>query len=149
MKAIIVFVLIALQLAVQVGIPIHKHFCEMDGAFTSLFIKVDHECNEPHEQLPPCCQKATEPECQAALSEKDCCSDEVEVIKTQFDQVNEEPNQLKLTSSKWMLPSKIQPLFPFQKVIETTERPKFRSKWPPPPKYAGRHILILKQTWQI
>lgn len=86
--------LIVLQLAVQVGVPIHKHFCEMDGTFTSLVLKIDHECKEEQTQevLPPCCHKAQKVKalekdsCRAELSKDDCCSDELSIVKTNYDQ---------------------------------------------------------------
>ena len=56
-KVLTIFFLITLQLALQIGVPIHKHFCDMDGAFASVLVKVDHQCAEPHTDLPPCCQK--------------------------------------------------------------------------------------------
>ena len=86
MKRILATFLILTQLALQVGIPIHKHFCDMDGAFASVVLKIDHECAEPHEKLPPCCQKEKNAACEVGLQEKDCCSDELEVVKTNLDQ---------------------------------------------------------------
>ena len=84
-KALTIFFLITLQLALQIGVPIHKHFCDMDGAFASVLVKVDHQCAEPHTDLPPCCQKEQ--------TKDNCCSDEVEVVKTNLDQLNsDQPN---------------------------------------------------------
>ena len=71
MKLLISLLLVTLQLALQVGVPIHKHFCEMDGVFTSVVLKIDHECKDeaPKNELPPCCQAKQDQNCEYA----DCC----------------------------------------------------------------------------
>lgn len=81
MRSLAIVFLITLQLALQVGIPIHKHFCEIDGTSASVLVKVDHECKEPHPDLPPCCQATP------AQEKDNCCSDDVEVVKTNIDQL--------------------------------------------------------------
>jgi hypothetical protein len=147
-KSIIAVFLIVLQLALQVGIPIHKHFCEMDGAFSSVLIKVDHECTEPHQALPPCCQKQKEAACAANLQEKDCCSDELQVVKTNYDQA--------YSSFDW---ESVDPVacfvqtvsnFVFFKVVQEEQSFDQGQQYRPPPLYAsGRDLQVKQQVWRI
>lgn len=143
MKSLAIVFLIALQLASQVGIPIHKHFCEMDGVFASVFVKVDHECKEPHPDLPPCCQATP------AQEKDDCCSDELEVVKTHIDQLASVQQQFTFESLE--VPVFLNPRFEWvlsYRVANTQIfiTPKHR---PPPLWLSGRQIQTLHQTWQI
>ena len=135
--------LIALQLASQVGIPIHKHFCEMDGAFASVFVKVDHECKEPHPDLPPCCRATP------AQEKDDCCSDELEVVKTNIDQLASVQQQFTFESLE--LPVFLNPRFEwvFSHQVANTQISKSPKHRPPPLWLSGRQIQTLHQTWQI
>ena len=135
--------LIALQLALQVGIPIHKHFCEMDGAFASVFVKVDHECKEPHPDLPPCCRATP------AQEKDDCCSDELEVVKTNIDQLASVQQQFTFESLE--LPVFLNPRFEwvFSHQVANTQISKSPKHRPPPLWLSGRQIQTLHQTWQI
>ena len=130
MKSILVIFLILIQLALQVGIPIHKHFCEMDGTFASVVLKIDHECAQTHEH------------------QKDCCSDELQVVKTNFDQA--------YSSFEWRSVhsevSLIQPRsnFIFFKALREVQILDRGLQYRPPPLYRnGKHIQTLHQTWQI
>lgn len=143
MKSLAIVFLIALQLASQVGIPIHKHFCEMDGVFASVFVKVDHECKEPHPDLPPCCQATP------AQEKDDCCSDELEVVKTNIDQLASAQQQFTFESLE--VPVFLNPRFEWvlSHLVANTHisiTPKHR---PPPLWLTGRQIQTLHQTWQI
>ena len=135
--------LIALQLASQVGIPIHKHFCEMDGAFASVFVKVDHECKEHHPDLPPCCRATP------AQEKDDCCSDELEVVKTNIDQLASAQQQFTFESLE--LPVFLEPRFEwvFSHQVANTQISKSPKHRPPPLWLSGRQIQTLHQTWQI
>ena len=148
MKAIIVFVLIALQLAIQVGIPIHKHFCEMDGAFASLVLKIDHKCEQPHEELPPCCQKEQTAACDANLQKKDCCSDELQVVKTNFDQAYSTFDWHSVHSEVSLMPPCSNFIF-----FKARQEEQTSNKWllyrPPPLSKKGKHIHVKNQVWQI
>jgi hypothetical protein len=142
-KSLAIVFLIALQLASQVGIPIHKHFCEMDGVFASVFVKVDHECKEPHPDLPPCCQ--TTP----AQEKDDCCSDELEVVKTDIDQLASAQQQFTFESLE--VPVFLNPRFEWvlSHLVANTQISKFPKHRPPPLWLTGRQIQTLHQTWQI
>lgn len=141
MKSLIVTFLIVLQLALQIGVPVHTHFCEMDGTFTSVLFKVEHQCTEPHTDLPPCCQKEK--------PKKDCCSDEVKVIKTTVDQIHSYLDaysfQQLLFINNLPFDFNSSPLF----VNVETEGQATKHKRPPPLWRTGRHIQTLHQTWQI
>ena len=143
MKSLAIVFLIALQLALQVGIPIHKHFCEMDGAFASVFVKVDHECKEPHPDLPPCCRATP------AQEKDDCCSDELEVVKTNIDQLASVQQQFTFESLE--LPVFLNPRFEwvFSHQVANTQISKSPKHRPPPLWLSGRQIQTLHQTWQI
>ena len=143
MKSLAIVFLIALQLASQVGIPIHKHFCEMDGAFASVFVKVDHECKEPHPDLPPCCRATP------AQEKDDCCSDELEVVKTNIDQLASVQQQFTFESLE--LPVFLNPRFEwvFSHQVANTQISKSPKHRPPPLWLSGRQIQTLHQTWQI
>ena len=148
MKSLIASFLIVLQLALQVGIPIHKHFCEMDGVFASVVLKIDHQCAQPHEELPPCCQEEQRVACAANLHEKDCCSDELQVVKTNFDQAYSSFDWQSVHSEV----SLIQPRsnFIFFKALREEQILDLGLQYRPPPLYKyGKHIQTLHQTWQI
>ena len=148
MKSIFAFFLIVLQLALQVGIPIHKHFCDQDGAFASVLLKIDHTCEAPHEKLPPCCQKEKEAAYDANVQEKDCCSDELQVVKANFDQA--------YSSFDW---ESVQPLasliqtgsnFIFFKVLQEGQSFDQGHQYRPPPLYASsRDLQVKQQVWRI
>ncbi len=143
MKSLAIVFLIALQLASQVGIPIHKHFCEMDGVFASVFVKVDHECKEPHPDLPPCCQATP------AQEKDDCCSDELEVVKTDIDQLASAQQQFTFESLE--VPVFLNPRFEWvlSHLVANTQISKSPKHRPPPLWLTGRQIQTLHQTWQI
>ena len=140
-KVLTIFFLITLQLALQIGVPIHKHFCDMDGAFASVLVKVDHQCAVPHTYLPPCCQKEQ--------TKDNCCSDEVEVVKTNLDQLNSD--QLNFSFEPFEFSVFLKPSFDFffQGQFTNTQRFNFAHKRPPPLWRAGRYIQTFHQTWQI
>lgn len=140
-KVLTAVLLIILQLALQIGVPIHTHFCEMDGVFTSILLKIDHRCSEPHSDLPPCCQQKQ--------AKDDCCSDEIEVVKTTLDQINPtldiiDFNFLALVSTQ---PETIR--FDLDFSLPTLSKKCHKSKRPPPLWRTGRQIHTLHQTWQI
>ena len=141
MKVLTITLLILLQLALQIGVPVHTHFCELDGVFASVLLKVDHQCAEPQEDLPPCCQKEK--------TKKDCCSDEVQVVKTNLDQINPSSEDFLLEMNPFIaaLPNVLD-----FKFVVTAPTPQWHSthyKHPPPLWRTGRQIQTLHQTWQI
>ena len=140
-KALTIVFLIILQLALQIGVPIHKHFCEMDGAFASVLVKVDHQCNEPHTNLPPCCQKAQ--------AKDNCCTDEVEVVKTNLDQLNSDQLNFSFEPFEFSVFLKPRFQFCFHGAFSNAEHSTFAQKRPPPLWRSGRHIQTLHQTWLI
>lgn len=156
MKAIFAVLLVVLQLALQVGIPIHKHFCEMDGTFTSLVLKIDHECEEDPEQesLPPCCQKTQQEKaakaktCPAELSQDDCCSDELSIVKANFDQTSSSFDW-QATALEYVVD---EPLKVFIAKSLKSNLTSFHqvSFYRPPPLYdQGRDIQVRHQVWLI
>ena len=148
MKSIFAVFLIVLQLALQVGIPIHKHFCEQDGAFASVLLKMDHACETPHEKLPPCCQEENEAACDANLQEKDCCSDELQVVKANFDQA--------YSSFDWESVHPVASLiqtgsnFNFFTAFREEQFVNYGHQYRPPPLYASsRDLQVKQQVWRI
>ncbi|MFM7007321.1 MAG: HYC_CC_PP family protein [Flavobacteriales bacterium] len=141
MKALTIVFLITLQLALQIGIPIHKHFCEMDGSFASVFVKIDHKCAAPHTDLPPCCQKEQQKD--------DCCSDEIEVVKTTLDQINPSSEAFCFETNTFI--ANLPKVFDFKFVVtaSTPQRHSTHCKRPPPLWRSGRQIQTRHQTWQI
>lgn len=147
MKSIIAVFLIVLQLALQVGIPIHKHFCDLDGAFASVLLKIDHQCEEPHEVLPPCCQAENEASCEANLQEKDCCSDELQVVKANFDQAYSSFEIEFFPIYSWQKPVLD---FSFFSLFEANQKYYIDQAYRPPPLYAsGRDLQLKQQVWRI
>ena len=148
MKRLIASFLIILQLALQVGIPIHKHFCEMDGAFASLVLKIDHECAQPHEALPPCCQEKQTAACDANMQEKDCCSDELEVVKANFDQAYSSFDWQSMHSAVCLVPTSSN--FTFFKALQANQTFNSGVHYRPPPlSLRGKQIQVKNQVWQI
>ena len=150
MKILISLLLITLQLALQVGVPIHKHFCEMDGVFTSVVLKIDHECEEeaPQKALPPCCQAAQAKSCETQVSEDDCCSDELEVVKTTLDQSHQDG--FNWISSFDLAPFQSSNVLTFYLKNLSPRRSSTQTHYRPPPLFErGRDIQTLHQVWRI
>jgi hypothetical protein len=146
-KSIIAVFLIVLQLALQVGIPIHKHFCDLDGAFASVLLKIDHQCEEPHEELPPCCQAEKEAACAANFQEKDCCSDELQVVKTNYDQAYSSFEIEFFPIYIWQKPVLD---FSFFSSFEENQKYYIDQAYRPPPLYASsRDLQVKQQIWRI
>jgi hypothetical protein len=146
-KSILAILLILTQLALQVGIPIHKHFCDLDGAFASVLLKIDHQCEEPHEELPPCCQAENEASCEANLQEKDCCSDELQVVKANFDQAYSSFEIEFFPIYSWQKPVLD---FSFFSLFEANQKYYIDQAYRPPPLYAsGRDLQLKQQVWRI
>jgi hypothetical protein len=147
-KSILVIFLILIQLALQVGIPIHKHFCETNGTFASLVLKIDHKCAQPHEALPPCCQEEQTAACDANSQEKDCCSDELEVVKTNFDQAYSTFDWQSVHSVDSLMPAGS--IFIFFKAFQAERTLNKGLHYRPPPlSMRGKEIQIKNQVWQI
>lgn len=115
----------------------------MDGVFASVFVKVDHECKEPHPDLPPCCQATP------AQEKDDCCSDELEVVKTDIDQLASAQQQFTFESLE--VPVFLNPRFEWvlSHLVANTQISKSPKHRPPPLWLTGRQIQTLHQTWQI
>jgi len=146
-KSFLAILLIITQLALQVGIPIHKHFCDMEGAFTSVLLKVDHDCHTPHQELPPCCRQEQSAACELGLTEKDCCSDELQVVKTNMDQLYASSDLHFSPICIWQKPGLA---FSYFTASEENEQHHRIQMYRPPPLYwSGKFIQSLHQTWQI
>ena len=156
MKAIFAVLLVVLQLALQVGIPIHKHFCEMDGTFTSLVLKIDHECEEEQvqEALPPCCQKAQQAQatedkyCRAELSQDDCCSDELSIVKANFDQTSSSFDW-KTTALEYVVDESLEVFISKTQNSNLNSCQQVSFYRPPPLFEQGRDIQVRHQVWLI
>lgn len=128
----------------------------MDGTFTSLVLKIDHECKEEQtlEALPPCCQKAQNVKalekdaCRAELSKDDCCSDELSIVKATYDQTAASFNwQATALEYVWVEP--------IQFVFSNSNNPKLssfqqKSFYRPPPLFEqGQDLQARHQVWLI
>ena len=150
MKLLISLLLVTLQLALQVGVPIHKHFCEMDGVFTSVVLKIDHECKDeaPKNELPPCCQAKQDQNCEAQINKDDCCSDELEVVKTTLDQSRQDG--FNWNSSFDLAPFQSSNVLTFYLKNLSPRRSSTQTHYRPPPLFErGRDIRTLHQVWRI
>ena len=150
MKLLISLLLVTLQLALQVGVPIHKHFCEMDGVFTSVVLKIDHECEDeaPKNELPPCCQAKQDQNCEAQINKDDCCSDELEVVKTTLDQSRQDG--FNWNSSFDLAPFQSSNVLTFYLKNLSPRRSSTQTHYRPPPLFErGRDIRTLHQVWRI
>jgi hypothetical protein len=149
-KSVLAVFLITLQLALQVGVPIHKHFCEMDGVFTSVVLKIDHECKEsaPKNDLPPCCQAAQTKSCEIQVVKDDCCSDELEVVKTTLDQSHQDGFNWNLSLDLVSIPST--PTYAYYLTNLAQKQIAKQTYYRPPPLFErGRDIRTLHQVWRI
>ena len=149
-KLLISLLLVTLQLALQVGVPIHKHFCEMDGVFTSVVLKIDHECEDeaPKNELPPCCQAKQDQNCEAQINKDDCCSDELEVVKTTLDQSRQDG--FNWNSSFDLAPFQSSNVLTFYLKNLSPRRSSTQTHYRPPPLFErGRDIRTLHQVWRI
>ena len=149
-KLLISLLLVTLQLALQVGVHIHKHFCEMDGVFTSVVLKIDHECKDeaPKNELPPCCQAKQDQNCEAQINKDDCCSDELEVVKTTLDQSHQEGYNW--NSSFDLAPFQSSNVLTFYLKNFSPRRSSTQTHYRPPPLFErGRDIQTLQQVWRI
>ncbi|MFN4880286.1 MAG: HYC_CC_PP family protein [Flavobacteriia bacterium] len=147
MKSILAILLIFIQLALQVGIPIHKHFCEMDGAFASVLLKIDHQCEDPHEELPSCCQEEQTAACEPNLQEKDCCSDELQVVKTNVDQAY---SSFEIEFLPIYFSQKPVIDFSFFTTCQVNQTYNADQAYRPPPLYASsRDLQVKQQVWRI
>lgn len=147
MKSFLAILLILTQLALQVGIPIHKHFCDMDGAFTSVLLKVDHDCHTPHQELPPCCRQEQSAACELVPTEKDCCSDELQVVKTNMDQLYASSDLKFAPIYIWQKPA-----IDFSSFFSFDENQQYyigQAYRPPPFATSGKQIQLKNQVWQI
>ena len=127
---IILFVFIG-----NIGINIYTHSCEEDGDFHSVFVKVNHNCDEEKEK-PSCCSEE--------LTEADCCKDEVNFYKVKFDFFDHSP--LKFQNSTYLFSPKFN-----HKFILAFQESNLFQYYPtrPPPKPSGQEILLLNQVFRI
>ncbi len=149
-KLLISLLLVTLQLALQVGVPIHKHFCEMDGVFTSVVLKIDHECKDeaPKNELPPCCQAKQDQNCEAQINKDDCCSDELEVVKTTLDPSRQDG--FNWNSSFDLAPFQSSNVLTFYLKNLSPRCSSTQTHYRPPPLFErGRDIRTLHQVWRI
>ncbi len=103
----------------------------------SFFIPKEHHCQEIKKSIPACCQH------EETNAEKDCCSDEVQYVQTDFDFFQQ-------NSAYVFVPIQLPTAF-----FEGNKTPLAVSEISsenfanPPPKPIGREILIKNQVFRI
>ena len=85
-RPFISYVLTALILVSQIGLPIHMHYCK--GFLESVSVFVAAKCGDHQEpaNLPSCCKKASANHC-TKTEDKKCCDDEVLVLKQEITSI--------------------------------------------------------------
>jgi hypothetical protein len=122
----------------------------MDGVFTSVVLKIDHECKDeaPKNELPPCCQAKQDQNCEAQINKDDCCSDELEVVKTTLDQSRQDG--FNWNSSFDLAPFQSSNVLTFYLKNLSPRRSSTQTHYRPPPLFErGRDIRTLHQVWRI
>jgi len=128
------FVLSALVFAGSIGTSIFIHHCSIDGDSHSLFIESEHKCKE--EEKKSCCQKQE--------INEDCCSDEVQTLKSDFEFCNHQ-TILKFSSISYF----VKPNKNFQ---ANNSKPLFLKSvfyYDPPPLLYHSNVLTLNQVFRI
>jgi hypothetical protein len=135
-KYIVLALSLFLLLAGNIGVNVFKHICEKDGVSVSYFFNYGHDhCEEDKEDLPTCCKKAVE-------KKKDCCDDEVEQIKIDFDFAKANDNEV-------CLPLTTIYSVQGEKAHNTELADHYISNYVNPPPPDSRRILVLKQVYII
>jgi hypothetical protein len=143
-KTAILSLLILFTFVGNIGLRVFTHSCEEDGIFRSYFVELQDHCQDKKKEvLPPCCQKEQKQSCGVELKD-DCCQDEVDVYKINFDYYSELkiqlPDHLFLSVDfNFSFDFKLYPLASIEDKREYQE----------PPKASGRQLLILNQLFRI
>lgn len=92
-RPILSYVLTALILVAQMGLPLHFHYCK--GLLESVTLLIKPGCDDHVEvsDLPACCKKQEVSHCNT--SKDDCCNDEVLVLTQDLTSLT--PHLLKWT----------------------------------------------------
>jgi len=145
LKVVLPALLIVFVLVGNMGMSVFTHYCEEDGVFRSYFVETQDHCSDDHDKtLPACCSENVSDKCSIAISEKDCCSDEVNIFKIKLDYHTDYQLHFNLFSE--VTNSEI-----FTIISEDIRIKGFNplTTYHPPPKPKGRQILITKQVFQI
>ena len=81
-RPILSYVLTAIVLLSQTGLPVHMHYCKGMLESVSIFFSAGCADHEQMASLPPCCQKLASASCD---KDSNCCDDEVKVLLQDFD----------------------------------------------------------------
>lgn len=77
------YVLSAVILLSQAGLPLHMHYCKGMLESVSVFFNAGCDNHDEIANLPACCQKSAAEHCTKAKD--NCCDDEVKVLLQDFD----------------------------------------------------------------
>lgn len=121
----------------SIGMGVYSHFCSKDGMEQSFFIQQEHHCKEVKKALPACCQH------ESAQLEKDCCSDEVNFIQTDFDYFQQHSV---FSFVPFVLPTAVYNLLVEPVVVAEISTGNLAN---PPPKLSGKEIIIKNQVFRI
>lgn len=124
---------------------VFTHSCQKDGVFRSYFIPLQDHCEDEKEEiLPACCQKMKTSSCDTKVIKKNCCNDEVDVFKINFDYFSE--YQIEIPNLFF-----VEDPFKFEIYYTDLALACFipEKYTHPPPKLSGREILISNQVFRI
>jgi hypothetical protein len=136
-RKIICFLILTYVLIGSIGVQIFIHSCQKDGVSKSIGIKLEHVCEHDEHN----CEKS-KPSCCHTTIQKDCCSDQVQVVYCEFDYFQNIELNYFLVEPIAIKPIYFQPI-PYSQKHQVV--PTLR----PPPKLAGINLLIAIQTFRI
>ncbi|MFA7272509.1 MAG: hypothetical protein WC044_01495 [Crocinitomicaceae bacterium] len=137
LRQTLLLILVIFTFVGSIGMGVYSHFCSKDGIEQSYFIQQEHHCEAITKNLPACCQK------ESVEIEKECCSDEVHFIQTDFDYFQQHSV---FSFMLFALPTAeyehtIEPI-----VVAEISTDNLAN---PPPKLSGKEILIKNQVFRI
>lgn len=140
-KSIFIITGLFLLFVGNVGVNVFKHICEEDGVWTSFFVKtVENHCDSEDDftnHVKSCCPSEKEKE------DNDCCKDQTEFFKINLDFYNDPSIVIPATLA-------VVNTFSFDFILNETQKDYYTSKYVnPPPKKAGKDILIQHQVFLI
>jgi len=141
LKSIFIISGLLLLFVGNVGVNVFKHICQENGVWTSYFVQTaDDHCESQHEVVKhakSCCAVEQDE------NKKDCCNDQTEFFKINLDFYNDPSIAIPSTVA-------IVNTFSFDFVLHETQQDYYTSKYVnPPPKKAGKDILIQHQVFLI
>jgi hypothetical protein len=136
-RKIICFIILSYVLVGSIGVQIFIHSCQEDGVSKSFGIKLEHVCEHDKHAA----NKLKQSCCHTNI-QKNCCSDQVQVVYYEFDYFQNFDLNYFLVEQR-----DIKPIFFQNKALVKKKLiiPHLR----PPPKLAGTKLLIAIQTFRI